>query len=687
MPFVPARWFDNSGNALAGGYLWFYLRGTSTPATGSLWKNPDRTAAWTNPVQLDGSGHADVFLDPGAYTVVLKDYSGAQVLPPVDIIQGGAGFGGGDGGTARMVANYDAVRALTSPYDAIYLLGRATEGDGGEGWFQRVPGSVETDDDGAILVQGSNRYRRILQGVLSPRWYGVAYGTAVAQDAAFAKALTASGTAKRGLPILVDGSIYLGIDMTIPAGAALRMTSAGRFVSGVAGVVMTFQAGSRLDGNLFQAFGASVQPKFAPDCCVPRLSWMGGATGDDRLNKLGKCSDGKLSVVLDDSVWISTNVTFNAGISLDVDGGLITVTAHADISVQAIEYTGLAQWVSYANASAVGTLTLGTGPVPPEWFGAVGDGAADDSIPMLAAITTGWAILRKKHLVASAIAAPAGLRIDGPLMDAVYLNENFPAGAPSDPEPNLVIALGASVSAPQVLDVRGVCVQIATTHAAGALKGAAFSMFRDCYLKCDQDVDITGNATAAAFYGCVLPTGIYPAAKTLVNECRFTAGTIYGNMVQYIAPRLLDAIISGTTKLDDLKSSPTLGTTVDGTVVKITDLQIPAVSPDLLNLQMLAPEVATYTHEQTIPATAPWLVIIDTTAGPTTVTLHGYEAGKATCHRIMTKGGGSCFVNGSFQWGTGTGTQIAINGPAEYSRWKDVYIDASGAWFVMSPGV
>lgn len=568
MPFVPARWFDNSGNALAGGFLWFYLRGTSTPATGALWKNPDRTAAWANPVQLDGSGHADIFLDPGAYTVVLKDYSSAQVLPPVDIVQGGSGFGAGEGGTARMVANYAAVRALATAYDALYVLGRTAEGDGGEGWFQRIPGSTETDDDGAILVAGINRYKRVGMISLSPRWYGVAYGTTTAQDSAFAKALASAGTDKLGLPVLVDGSIYLGVDTTVASGVTVRFTEAGRLVSGVGGVVLTFAPGAKVDGTLLQTFGASVQPKFPAGLQSARLSWMGGATGDDRLNRLANCcaTGESIAAILDDSVWISTNVTFGAGITLDVQGGKINITAHANLSVSAVSYTGLRQWISYANSSAVGTLTLGTGPVPPEWFGAVGDGVADDTVSVLAAITTGWAILRKKHLVTAALAVVAGVRIDGPLIDTVYLNENFPLGAPSDPTPNLSFSAGGSIAAPQVLDARGVCVQVSAGHAAGAFKGASFSMFRECYFKVDQDVDITGNATAAAFYGCVLPVGIYPVAKTVINECRFTAGSSYTGMVQHIAPRLVDAILSGITKLDSLKNLQDLGTAADGTI-------------------------------------------------------------------------------------------------------------------------
>lgn len=68
------QFLDNQGNVLAGGLLWFYVTGTSTPT--DTYNNPDLAPghANTNPIVLDAAGRAgDVFLDPSVtFKVVLE---------------------------------------------------------------------------------------------------------------------------------------------------------------------------------------------------------------------------------------------------------------------------------------------------------------------------------------------------------------------------------------------------------------------------------------------------------------------------------------------------------------------------------------------------------------------------------------------------------------------------------------
>ncbi len=61
----------------------------------------------------------------------------------------GSGSGSGSGDIDMFsVALYADVRALLQIPDVIYVSGRTVEGDGGQGWFQLIPASTETDDEG-----------------------------------------------------------------------------------------------------------------------------------------------------------------------------------------------------------------------------------------------------------------------------------------------------------------------------------------------------------------------------------------------------------------------------------------------------------------------------------------------------------------------------------------------------------
>lgn len=72
-PIARQRFFDNNGLPLAGGLLYTYDAGTTTPKATYL----DRSGtANTNPIVLDANGYCDVWLDSGFYKLVLKDSLG-----------------------------------------------------------------------------------------------------------------------------------------------------------------------------------------------------------------------------------------------------------------------------------------------------------------------------------------------------------------------------------------------------------------------------------------------------------------------------------------------------------------------------------------------------------------------------------------------------------------------------------
>ena len=68
---IGTQYFDDSGNPLAGGKLWFYEVGTTTPE--GTFSDEALTTANANPVVLDGAGRQpDVFYS-GDRKIVLTD--------------------------------------------------------------------------------------------------------------------------------------------------------------------------------------------------------------------------------------------------------------------------------------------------------------------------------------------------------------------------------------------------------------------------------------------------------------------------------------------------------------------------------------------------------------------------------------------------------------------------------------
>lgn len=188
IPFYIFREFDDQGRPLAGGSVEFFQAGpTSTHL--DTYQDYLGTIPNSNPVILDASGSAVIFLQPALYYVVVRDINGKMIRDLNGI--GSAGVGNGSTGTFAIVSNYAALRALTQDYDLIYVLGRSTNLDGGQGFFQQMPSFV-ADDDGIILVRSTTSYQRQEFNQIDPRWYGVVYNTASDQSVDMVNAITTS---------------------------------------------------------------------------------------------------------------------------------------------------------------------------------------------------------------------------------------------------------------------------------------------------------------------------------------------------------------------------------------------------------------------------------------------------------------------------------------------------------------
>ena len=145
--------FDQYGDRLVGGKLFTFELGTTTPkiSYADIYGN----AAQSNPIILDSYGSADVYL-LGSYTLALYD-SNDVLIATTDIRENvndslsTSAIGTWAQNEVIAVENYSALRAINSPYAWVFVQGRETQADGGQGTFYLNIGSTSTDDDGVIL--------------------------------------------------------------------------------------------------------------------------------------------------------------------------------------------------------------------------------------------------------------------------------------------------------------------------------------------------------------------------------------------------------------------------------------------------------------------------------------------------------------------------------------------------------
>lgn len=84
------QFFDANGNPLAGGFLYSYVAGTSTPL--ATYNDASGTTYNTNPIILNARGEANVWLGAAAYKLKLETAANVEIWT-VDNIGGGDQFG------------------------------------------------------------------------------------------------------------------------------------------------------------------------------------------------------------------------------------------------------------------------------------------------------------------------------------------------------------------------------------------------------------------------------------------------------------------------------------------------------------------------------------------------------------------------------------------------------------------
>ncbi len=150
--------FDNNGDILVGGKLYTFEAGTATNKV--TYKNEDESVVNTNPIVLDSSGRADVWLDSGAYKFILRT-SADVLIAEIDNITGAASnvFG-------SSVTILSTNTNITSVYQnnlinctAVLTLTLLEAATAEEGFIISVKntsaGDVTIDPDGSELIDGN----------------------------------------------------------------------------------------------------------------------------------------------------------------------------------------------------------------------------------------------------------------------------------------------------------------------------------------------------------------------------------------------------------------------------------------------------------------------------------------------------------------------------------------------------
>ena len=523
LPAYILRETDNDGKMLSGGRLYFYESGTQVPK--ATYTTHTLDVPNTNPVILDASGSADIWLGSGAYRVLVTDAYGVQVRDPIDgVIASNMGMGAdASNATAAVVRLYSDLRALITAPESVYVCGRSAIGDGGGGWFQLIPGSTLVDDDGIILtsVAGSNVYKRVFDAVINPEWYGLKYATNVNQKLYIDASLAAS--VQWNVPVQVTDTVYVTQNISVPSGATLNCTIGG-FFTGTGNVNFTFAQGSNFDG-LGTVFGSGVSAVFGQGVCDHiKLSWFGGTIDYDRWTKAVASSTYGYSLWIDVNTSVSQDISVPANFAVDFTGGsVVTVTGLTNISIANLVYTGISKIIQYNDIAYIGTLSLGSAQGCLEWYG--GDSSSTDNrTAFKAALKSGnFRLLPAKSYFVQAITPytlSTPVTIKGATGSSIQLNNQYTVGVLTLKEITLASTIFLTCSTAKIIDSS---IQVAILCTAGYVTNSTVTTVSNVtksYLSTFTAFQgiIAGNCDSSTFV-CV--NSIATIGSFSLNACKF----------------------------------------------------------------------------------------------------------------------------------------------------------------------
>jgi len=156
-PEVFKQELDNNANPLAGGKLFTFEAGTSTPK--QTFTSEDESAANTNPIILDSAGRYNMWLQSGSYKMVLTDADDVEISTEDDITGGSSDVYASS--IVDVIANRNIVAAdINSVFDCVgtFTLPLLDVATAEEGFIFTVrnsgTGVITLDPDGAELIDG-----------------------------------------------------------------------------------------------------------------------------------------------------------------------------------------------------------------------------------------------------------------------------------------------------------------------------------------------------------------------------------------------------------------------------------------------------------------------------------------------------------------------------------------------------
>ena len=240
MPVARQRYFDSNARPLAGGLLYTYAAGTSTPKT--TFTDAAGTTPHANPIVLDTNGEALIFWS-GSYRINITSSAGVQIGGyPVDNYESvdnkiAVAVSASEvltNGTILELANslqlpdYAAVRAYVGDRKVIFVTGYllSASPSGISGSFIADPADTTTPDNGATVLVSVNgmRWKRQYTGGVDIRWWGAKFDSTTDDTTAVQacvnycvprqiEILLPVGFSKITAPITVDVT-YRGLNMT-----------------------------------------------------------------------------------------------------------------------------------------------------------------------------------------------------------------------------------------------------------------------------------------------------------------------------------------------------------------------------------------------------------------------------------------------------------------------------------------
>lgn len=335
-PYAFMQELDNNGYPLVGGKIYTYEAGTTTPK--ATYTDAGATIANANPVILDGSGRAAIWLGDGAYKLVLKT-SADVTIKTIDNITGESA--NAFGSNVNIITSNTSITAAYANSSLIasntITLTLPPVDQAGQGFYFTIKnngsGIVTIDPDAAELIDGVAT-KAIGAGYLAlvicngSAWYTLFLATvAAASDNTFTGTNTFSGTST------FNGTTNLNGTTNIPDGTVSTYAKIASGVFASSADIIAGTASKLVDAATINAAGLIKM--------TDPVSVGTGTTKDFTIPSGVK----RVTLHLN---GVSLNATDNMILQLGGSGG-----------VETSGYTGSASTFSSATAATAGTGSSG----------------------------------------------------------------------------------------------------------------------------------------------------------------------------------------------------------------------------------------------------------------------------------------------------------------------------------------